>query len=597
MIGQRHEPDVEKTVGSAFLSLVRAVQSDASMFGDVRGLAALLAREGSRLLPGAECLVALFEDEQAPRVRAHGTSGAWLETHDNAVWPREGTLAARCASTARPLEISRSETATEPREPLNGGPMGTVRMVPLLGPTDSGPLGVLALYRADPRPLTAPERTLVDSFALLAGISLQRAIAEEESRQGEARLRLGVDLALDLAATPQPQEVVARLLHRAVDATQADQGTVGRVEGENLVIEEAYDREGVASSAGRVARLDSQPVLLRVMAERRPVRAGRERAVAPSGHLGEAVSRAVHTLSLPLAFAGEVIAVMVLQRRGESGFSDSDVQTAQVIGNLAGLALRNGRLFDSLQQADEARAAFTGMVVHEMRSPLTVITGYLEMMSSGMFGEAPAAWGTPLDTVMAKSVELQALVDDLLFSSRLETGRLATAVRPLDLRAVIGEAVERAAPRARLLHAGLHSLVPPEPVVVETDPTHVERILDNLVNNALNYGGDQPQVTIALEPGARARITVADRGHGIHPDHQERIFERFYRVQDRTRHPGTGLGLFISRQLTERLGGTLTVERSAPGAGTTFALTLPLRSLADPADASPNGVAPDVGAG
>ena len=323
--------------------------------------------------------------------------------------------------------------------------------------------------------------------------------------------------------------------------------------------------------------MDTQPILVQVLAERRPVRAGRYRGAGLPEPFEEVINRAAHTLTLPLLFAGEVIAVMVLQRRGATGFDEADIQTAQVIGNIAGLALRNAQLYQSLEQADEARAAFTSMVVHEMRSPLTVITGYLEMMGSGMFGETPPAWAKPLDTVEAKSSELQSLVDDLLFSSRLETGRLTTTVRSVDLREIVRDALVRPGPRARLLNAQLWATFPQDSVVVDTDPSHVERILDNLVNNALNYGGEAPEVTVGLELADAARITVADRGHGIPPEHQERIFERFYRVQDRTRHPGTGLGLFISRQLSDRLGGTLLVERSAPGSGTTFALHLPLR--------------------
>ncbi|GAC1336788.1 MAG: hypothetical protein NVSMB29_00140 [Candidatus Dormibacteria bacterium] len=591
MIGPGHDEDLEKAVGSAFLSLMRAVQADISVLGDVLGLARLMAGEAVQLLPDVECLVALFEAGPPARVRAAGVSGAWIEAHEGAVWPREGTLAALCADTAQPLEISRSEHDAEPREPLNGGPMGSVRMVPLPGRSDAAPFGVLAVYRSAPRGLTAAERTLVDSFAALVGLSLQRAIAQEESRRGEARLRLGVDLALDLAATLEPQEVVARLLQRAVDATGADRGTLGRIASGNLDIEASFDREGLPSAAGSVIRLDAEPVLLQVITERRPVRAHRLRAMDLPGQLGEAAARAAHTLSLPLCYAGEVIAVMVLQRRAGSGFDDADVEMAQVIGNIAGLALRNARLYESLQQADEARTTFTSMVVHEMRSPLTVIVGYLEMLGSGMFGDAPVAWGKPLDTVVSKSVELQALVDDLLFSTRLETGRLAMASRPIDLRVVIGEAVERAAPRARLLGAQVRAVLPRGSVVVETDASHVDRILDNLVNNALNYGGDQPQVTIALQPGDRVRITVADCGHGIHPDHQERIFERFYRVQDRTRYPGTGLGLFISRQLSERLGGSLVVEQSVLGVGTTFALDLPMHRPPDGVDPASGGAA------
>jgi signal transduction histidine kinase len=128
--------------------------------------------------------------------------------------------------------------------------------------------------------------------------------------------------------------------------------------------------------------------------------------------------------------------------------------------------------------------------------------------------------------------------------------------------------------------------VPRRPVHVRTDSDHLARILDNLVRNGLSYNSGTPHVKVSLTAGPRPRIAVEDDGVGIAPDYRDRIFERFYRINDAmiSPQPGTGLGLYISRDLAHRLGASLVLERSELGKGSTFALEL------DPAAAlRPNG--------
>jgi two-component system sensor histidine kinase SenX3 len=112
---------------------------------------------------------------------------------------------------------------------------------------------------------------------------------------------------------------------------------------------------------------------------------------------------------------------------------------------------------------------------------------------------------------------------------------------------------------------------------VKGDPDHIARILDNLVNNALTYSAKAPEVRIEVRRARKAVIRVVDNGLGIAADDHERIFERFYRVESSASlHSGTGLGLYISRELAEAQGGSLDLESSAAGKGSTFRLTLPL---------------------
>ena len=176
------------------------------------------------------------------------------------------------------------------------------------------------------------------------------------------------------------------------------------------------------------------------------------------------------------------------------------------------------------------------------------------------------------------------LIEQRLLSRKLTAGTVATARVPLDLRHAVEEAAERANPRATLLCAVVNYQLPSKPLMVEADPEHVSRILDSLVDNALKYSGRRARVSIkAIEEGD-AQVLVEDRGRGIPEQLRERIFDRFVRVEDpdRTPVPGTGLGLAISKELAEQQGGSLALVRSEVGAGSVFALRLPLASTTDP---------------
>jgi signal transduction histidine kinase len=143
----------------------------------------------------------------------------------------------------------------------------------------------------------------------------------------------------------------------------------------------------------------------------------------------------------------------------------------------------------------------------------------------------------------------------------------------------VQDASERGQPRAALLGGEIATTLPEDPVVVEADAKQLGRILDNLINNGLSYSTRPPRLTISVScEGARALVRVADNGAGIPAKDRERVFERFQRTNEPafSEVSGTGLGLFISRQLAERHGGSLAIESSTPGVGTIFALAIPI---------------------
>ena len=233
-------------------------------------------------------------------------------------------------------------------------------------------------------------------------------------------------------------------------------------------------------------------------------------------------------------------------------------------------------LYVDAQEASRAKSEFLNMAAHELRTPLSVVRGYVSMMLDGTFPVAPGSLA-PLEIVDRKAAELNAIVDSMLMTARIDEGRVPTEVETVDLVRAANEAVARAEGRRALLGAELTCEAAARAVPVSADPTHVARILDNLVNNALTYCAGTPRVLVTVEHGGSPRVSVEDNGVGIPGGREQAIFDRFVRIEDKAVGPtqGTGLGLYISRELARLAGGDLYLEHSAAGRGSRFVLTLP----------------------
>jgi signal transduction histidine kinase len=245
------------------------------------------------------------------------------------------------------------------------------------------------------------------------------------------------------------------------------------------------------------------------------------------------------------------------------------------------IAEHNARLLEEAQEASRSKSAFLNMAAHELRTPLSVLRGYISMLLDGTLGDLNEAWQRPVEIINWKAEELNELVNDLLFAARVDVGSIPAEVVTVDLCQAVEQAMERARPRAQLMEAETHMNIPTEPVLVDVDEDHLRRILDNLLNNALTYSLGNPWVEVTVMRDPQPQVTVADHGVGIPPLDRERIFERFYRINDTTIGPqaGTGLGLYISRGLAERHQGTLRLRESEPAKGSVFVLALPATSL------------------
>jgi signal transduction histidine kinase/HAMP domain-containing protein len=314
----------------------------------------------------------------------------------------------------------------------------------------------------------------------------------------------------------------------------------------------------------------------------------------PSGYigirsgLGEAPPNSI--VVLPVLFEGGVKAVVELasvQPFNEThlDFLDQLTDGIGVVLNTIEANMRTEELlkqsqilFAEAQEASKSKSAFLSMAAHELRTPLSVITGYLSMLQDGTL--TPDKWERPLRVLIGKATELNSIVDDLLTAARIEGGTVPTDTKTLDLREMARQALARAEARAGLLRAEITYSEPDDPVAVNADREQLARIIDNLINNALTYSSGRPWVRLTVVDEGGPALVVEDHGVGIPQDKHDKIFERFFRIDDPGLgpQPGTGLGLFISRELADRHGGSLTLEHSEVGEGSTFVVRLPAAS-------------------
>lgn len=251
----------------------------------------------------------------------------------------------------------------------------------------------------------------------------------------------------------------------------------------------------------------------------------------------------------------------------------------------------------ALEELDHAKSRFFANISHELRTPLTVIRGGLEETLEGRFGELPEELERQHGALLRNTRSLQALIEQLLDLNRLEAGRLELAPEPGDLVAFLERRVEAFAPLAERLGIALALETEMASCPRAFDAEKLEKIVANLLSNALKFTPRGGSVRVRLSGDATAvAIAVADDGPGIPADARERIFERFTQLDDGVARSGAGIGLALARELAELHGGTIAVD-SRPGAGSLFTVRLPLAEATLEDVAAPAPPATTVGGG
>lgn len=261
-----------------------------------------------------------------------------------------------------------------------------------------------------------------------------------------------------------------------------------------------------------------------------------------------------------------------------------DGETTYLTARTAAIELKEGEMamayiFRDVTREVETqrlRADFHSMIAHDLRSPMSVIQGYVSLMATGKTGAVNDTQREFLQSVNRKISEMTALLNDFLDMSKMDAGFVNLHCQDHNLGQLVEEVVADLGPMAASRNLRVSVNLPAEEILVHSDPLRLTQILRNLLSNAIKYNEDDGYIRItAAVTGDLARISVADGGIGMSPEELEVLFDPYTRGNSQRKIKGVGLGIVIVKKLVEAHGGEVTVT-SEPGQGSTFTFTLPL---------------------
>jgi signal transduction histidine kinase len=296
----------------------------------------------------------------------------------------------------------------------------------------------------------------------------------------------------------------------------------------------------------------------------------------------------------PLQARSEVIGVMVMgspQHPAALGFYQKSLLERLTVA--VGIAIDNTLLYHEakksaahlrtanrhLKELDEAKDEFISMASHQLRTPLTSIKGYLSMLLEGDAGPVSERQHEFLDYAYDGSQRMVGLISDLLNVSRMSAGKFLIQKKPVDLSQIVKEEVQQLQHRAAAKQLKLRFLPSAEPLPsIRLDESKTRQVIMNFIDNAIYYT-PHGSVQVKLERhGKRVELRVEDSGIGVPKAVRAKLFTKFFRAANaqNIRPDGTGLGLFLAKQVIEDQGGTIIFE-SVEGKGSTFGFSLPLK--------------------
>ena len=399
---------------------------------------------------------------------------------------------------------------------------------------------------------------------LLTAFASQAAIAIENARlytMTDQALSARVEELTTLQHIDQELNATSLDLGRVLDlalswamqATRADVGT--------LCILDENGNVSTVSRAGDKNLAEPKPdIVKRVMSSQEPI-------------LIEATRMLV-----PIRYEDRTVGLLDLRRDKGAAFQLSRVQFAGQLAGHAAMAIENAQLYDQVQQANQAKTEFVSFVAHELRTPMTSIRGYAEMLLKGMFGELSPQQEQFIQTISSNVKRMQIQVSDLQDVSRIETGHLKLEMQPTALKDALTEALQSTQGQVEARSQQLMVEMSEDLPLIHADQARLTQILINLLSNAYKYTPEGGSIKVhARQQNGYVSCTVSDTGVGMSPEDLEKLFTKFFRSENPAVRdmPGTGLGLCITKSLVELQGGEMKVK-SQLGEGTTFTFTIPV---------------------
>ena len=286
-------------------------------------------------------------------------------------------------------------------------------------------------------------------------------------------------------------------------------------------------------------------------------------------------------VGVPMRIRDKVTGVLEGLNKCHGEFTNEDANLLSIIASQAAVAIHNARLMESLQgaydelsQIDKIKNNFISIASHELRTPLGLILGYAQFLKEDAEGEM----AEQADVVLKSAVQMRMLIEDMTNITMLQMGSLDLDLDSIPIQKVITAAYKEVEPTSQAKNHTVNLELPPEALPIMADARKLESVFLNLLNNAIRFTPDGGQISIrARKTGDGIQVEVQDSGIGIPKDELDRIFEKFYQVEDHmTRtYGGMGMGLSIVQGIVELHKGKVWAESEGVDQGTTFKVVLP----------------------
>ena len=408
-------------------------------------------------------------------------------------------------------------------------------------------VGVINIQTVRARDFTPAEIEYLQTIGnQLAGI-IQKSRLQRDAERKLHEVSALYEVSNVLTSTLKLEEVLVLILDRILSLYPGSSGAI------YLGSEPDFEQRAVRGDPPKALRTQALDALARL------------RAVVE----GELVAQ-------PLLVSDQVLGAIALAVPGKNEWTDDDLNFIAAVANQAALAIDKAALYeverrtsDRLRELDRARSDFVSMVTHDLRTPLSVIRGYLDLIGENGNGAV-----LPVADAVSQVQRLDDLVDRILASVRAASPELQLRRTRFDLRGAVAEALREISPILR--RHRLETQLPSGALFVRGDRRRVQEVVANLLHNAAKYSPEGTRVIVRVRRHrGEAVVSVADEGPGVPLEDRGRIFEPYVRVGDPTRVRGTGIGLYASRRIVEAHGGRIWLE-PRDGDGATFSFTLPL---------------------
>jgi signal transduction histidine kinase len=452
----------------------------------------------------------------------------------------------------------------------------------------SGQPYAILYVTCDPDANTRPsELYAFETISGLLGIAIENARLFSEVKQTQRDLGLLLDSSKDLNSSLELNSIIDRLAYRLLELISDSRMAVIQCQDhEKATLKRYYSKASIENKNYSVfnIRISDHPELIEPSKSRlATVTYHTDSSILPRNVADQLKStETTPFLVIPLIAKEVLVGFIVVNKFGfRRSFSEKEVGICQALANLASISLQNGNLFAQINVANEQLKRLSNLksdllhiISHDLKSPLTVISGYAEILLDGPEKMAEN-WESILQEIISQTRMMARLIEDTLAISKIESGIIELNLEDLDLLYPIENLIAIHQHECRFKRN-----IPADLPKVRADKLRVHEILDNLLTNAIKYSNDGNEITVSAAPDREngcVVVSVKDRGFGIPEEEIPNVFKKFYRIKTEAsrRIRGTGLGLYIVKQMVEAHSGKIWVE-SKVNEGSTFYFSLPL---------------------